>query len=296
MKRALFSLFLLSLLAVGASSQRISRNKAYLDYFEQYKDIAIEQMHRYRIPASITLAQGALESGAGKSELTRKANNHFGIKCHGWTGRKSYHNDDQKGECFRAYRNARESYEDHAVFLTTGKRYSRLFELKATDYKGWARGLKACGYATSPVYASKLIEIIEVYELYRYDHAKRHGKSMFGSGTYVVREFNKNSYVIARKGDTFRIIAGEFDMSYRKLARYNERDKRDVLEEGEKIWLKKKRTKAPKEYKHKLHVVAAGESMYSISQEYGIRLKNLYKMNGLAPDYAIKVGDRLRLR
>ena len=287
---------------LGASAQHIVWNQRYQDYFDTYKDVAIEQMLKYRIPASITLAQGVLESGAGRSELTRKANNHFGIKCHGWKGRTLYHDDDERGECFRAYDNAYDSYLDHSLFLTGSQRYSSLFRLKQSDYKGWAKGLKACGYATSPTYASKLIEIIELYKLYRYDserHADKYQVEQMRHGGGVVRqvtEFNKNYYVLARKGDTFRSIAEDVDVSYRKLAKFNERDKNDVLEDGEIVWLQKKRRKAPKEYKGYIHRVKNGESMYSISQKYGIRLKYLYKMNHLTPEYMIAVGDMLRVR
>ena len=158
MRRYIFLLLALFLAFSEASAQQAVWNQRFQDYFDTYKDVAIEQMLKYHIPASITLAQGVLESGAGRSELTRKANNHFGIKCHGWTGRKSYHDDDELGECFRAYDSAYESYQDHSVFLTSSQRYSSLFRLKQTDYKGWARGLKACGYATSPTYATRLIE------------------------------------------------------------------------------------------------------------------------------------------
>ena len=257
-------------------------------------------MLKYRIPASITLAQGVLESAAGNSELATKANNHFGIKCNGWTGRKSYHDDDARNECFRAYDSVYESYQDHSVFLTTSKRYSNLFQLKLTDYKGWARGLKTCGYATSPTYATKLIEIIELYKLYQYDTAKHFDKfqaqQVKGGDSRQIYAFNKNYYLKARRGDTFRSLAKEVDISYRKLARYNERDKNDVLEEGEIVWLKKKQNKAPKNYKGRLHYVKNGESMYSISQLYGIKLKKLYKLNDLPPTYQIRVGDALRVR
>lgn len=300
MKRSIFSLLLLFLTFQTAYSQRMAWSQRYQDYFDLYKDVAIEQMLKHKIPASITLAQGVLESGAGKSELTRKTNNHFGIKCHGWTGRKSYHDDDEPDECFRVYDNAYESYEDHSVFLVSSKRYARLFELKKTDYKGWAKGLKACGYATSPTYAQKLIEIIELYGLSKYDRATSFDKfqaSQIEHGDLrPVYTFNKNYYVLAHRGDTFRSIAEDVGISYRKLARYNERDKKDQLEEGEIVWLKKKARKAPKEYKHRLHTISAGESMYTISQKYGIRLKNLYKINDLSPDYQIRVGDKLRLR
>ena len=280
-------------------------NARYQQYINQYKDVAIEQMQKYKIPASITLAQGLLESGAGNSTLAVKANNHFGIKCHHWTGPTIYKDDDARGECFRVYKNDFESYEDHSVFLVTGQRYRSLFSLKPTDYQGWARGLKAAGYATNPVYADKLIEIIQLYKLYQYDTARHYDKFMTervkdkpvgGQPLHLITIFNKNYYVIARRGDTFRSIGEEIGISYKKIARYNERDKNDRLREGEIIWLKKKQRRAPKEFKHRYHQVKPGESMYSIAQAYGIRVKYLYQMNGLSPEYSIRVGDNLRLR
>ena len=302
MKRYIFFIFTLFFTFLEGFAQQAVWNQRYQDYFDTYKDVAIEQMLKYHIPASITLAQGVLESGAGRSELAKKANNHFGIKCHGWTGRKSYHDDDELGECFRAYDNAYESYQDHSIFLTGSQRYSSLFRLKMKDYKGWAKGLKACGYATSPTYATRLIEIIELYKLYRYDNERHYDKYQLeqahrkGGIRRQVSEFNNNYYVLARKGDTFRSIAEDVDVSYRKLAKFNERDKNDALEDGEIVWLQKKRRKAPKDYKGYIHRVKNGESMYSISQKYGIRLKYLYKMNNLTPDYMIAVGDPLRVR
>lgn len=280
-------------------------NQTYQQYINQYKDLAIEQMIKYRIPASITLAQGLLESGAGKSELARKGNNHFGIKCHGWKDRTVYYDDDAKNECFRAYKNVYESYEDHSRFLVNGQRYRKLFNLRMTDYKGWAKGLKAAGYATNPQYANRLIDIIHVYELDRFDRAKSYDKffarrskdmTVNGAPLHTIYEFNGIYYVKARSGDTFRSISKEVGISYRSLAKYNERDRNDVLNDGDIVYLKKKRSKAPKSYKGRLHRVREGESMYSISQLYGIRLKDLYKINGLAPDYQIKVGDGLKLR
>ena len=300
-----FVVFIAFLLSVPAFSQT-RWNQAYQQYVDQYKDIAIEQMKRYHIPASITLAQGLLESGAGRSELTRNSNNHFGIKCNnGWTGRRTYHDDDARNDCFRVYDNAYESYEDHSKFLTGNQRYRSLFSLKTTDYRGWAKGLKAAGYATNPIYAEKLIEIIQLYKLYQYDNAKGYDHFMAqltkvpeadGAALHVIKIFNKNYYLIARRGDTFKSIGKEVGISYRKIAKYNERYRKDQLQEGEVIWLKQKQRKAPKDYKGRLHYVRAGESMYSISQMYGIRLKNLYKMNHLAPDYQLRVGDALRLR
>ena len=302
MRKFLISIALL--LSVWAHGQ-IRWNQQYQQYINQYKDIAIEEMHRWKIPASITLAQGLFESGAGQSELARKGNNHFGIKCNGWTGRRVYHDDDERNECFRAYESAFESYEDHSRFLAGGQRYRSLFSLKVTDYKGWAKGLKAAGYATNPQYASKLIEIIQLYKLYEYDTAKQADKFMVehakdhrvnGQDLHPIKIFNKNYYLLARRGDTFKSIAEEVGISYRKLAKYNERDKRDQLSEGEIVWLKKKQKTAPKDYKGRLHYVRSGESMYTIAQSYGIRLKSLYKMNHLSPDYQIRVGDALRLR
>ena len=280
-------------------------NERYQQYIDQYKDIAIEEMHRWKIPASITLAQGIFESGAGQSELARKGNNHFGIKCNGWTGRKVYHDDDARNECFRAYDSVYESYEDHSRFLANGQRYRSLFSLKTTDYKGWARGLKAAGYATNPQYADRLIEIIQLYKLYEYDTAKSADRFMVehtkdhnvgGAALHPIKIFNKNYYLVARRGDTFRSIGDEVNISYKKIAKYNERSKDDRLTEGEVIWLKKKQKKAPKDYKDRLHYVRAGESMYSIAQSYGIRLKNLYKMNHMSPEDDLRVGQGLKLR
>lgn len=303
MRRVLF-FFALLMLSLKVCGQMVW-NERFQQYVNQYKDVAIEQMKRWKIPASITLAQGLLESGAGQSELTRRANNHFGIKCHGWTGRTVYKDDDEQGECFRAYDSAYESYEDHSRFLSGSQRYKSLFRLNTTDYKGWARGLKAAGYATNPQYADKLIEIIQLYRLHEYDHASRYDKFMSQRARdnydthqqlHPILLFNKNYYVYARPGDTFLSIGREIGISYRKLARYNERDRNDALQSGEVVWLKKKQSKAPKEYDNRVHVVRQGESMYTIAQAYGIRLKSLYKLNRLTPEYEIKVGDQLRLR
>lgn len=282
-------------------------NQRYQTYINQYRDLAIEQMLKFKIPASITLAQGLLESGAGYSELATKGNNHFGIKCHGWTGRKTYHDDDEAQECFRAYNNVYESYEDHSLLLSRQPRYRSLFSLDGDDYKGWAHGLKKCGYATSPTYAQKLIGIIELYKLQQYDKAKKYDRFMEsraykdspsakGGILHPIHRYNKNYYIVVKQGDTFRSIGKELGLSYRKIAKYNERNKRDKLVVGETIYLKKKQKKADKTYKNRPHTVKPGESMYSIAQYYGIRVKSLYKKNGLSPDYVPKVGDKLRVR
>lgn len=334
MRKRCYIIFLLALWLSHAAGA-IKWNSAYQNYINKYKDIAIEQMQAYGIPASITLAQGLLESGAGLSRLATQANNHFGIKCHnGWTGKTIYVDDDIKNDCFRSYSSARESYVDHSKFLQ-GNRYKSLFSLKTTDYKGWARGLKACGYATNPQYADKLIEIIELYQLHQYDtntpyrstSKKSSGNNIdiAEAGSWIERIFksgktnktkkktkkedllgkvvknhriymyNDNLYIIAQQGETFRSIALDVNISYRSLAKYNERDKNTVLANGDIVYLKKKATKAEKKYKGFLHTVMAGQSMYDISQMYGIRLSSLYKMNNLPNDYIPRVGDRLRV-
>ncbi|MBO1364408.1 glucosaminidase domain-containing protein [Prevotella sp. A2931] len=288
------------------TSAQLRWNSVYQSYIDQYKDLAIQEMLRYNIPASITLAQGLFESAAGRSELSLKGNNHFGIKCHGWTGRTVYHHDDEQGECFRAYDNVLESFEDHSKFLSGQQRYARLFQLDRRDYKGWANGLKACGYATNPRYADRLIEIIQLYRLYQYDEATHYDKFLayhsavdkpVGSGQLLhpISIYNKNYCIKVRPGDTFKAIGKEIGISYKKIAKYNERGKDDALQVGETIYLKKKQRHAEKIYKHRPHIVKAGESMYSIAQFYGIRLKSLYKMNHLSPDYEIRVGEALRV-
>lgn len=301
----LWAFVALLILFLPASAQR--RNSRYNDYIKQYSELAIDQMNRYKIPASITLAQGLLESGAGQSVLARKSNNHFGIKCHNtWRGRKVYHDDDARGECFRAYRKVEDSYEDHSKFLRQGARYAFLFKLKITDYKGWAKGLKKAGYATDPSYANRLITIIEDYELYKYDtkgmskrEARRWEKELkkkpWLANPHQVYLANGLAYVVARDGDTFRLLGGEFDISWKKLVDYNDLHKEYTIETGDIIYLKKKNKKAQKPYT--VHIVRDGESMHSIAQKYGIRLKNLYKMNRKdVEEYVPEVGDRLRLR
>lgn len=288
----------LCLLTIGFNSviSAPRKNKAYEDYIRKYRSIAVDEMKKYHIPASITLAQGLLESGAGKSLLARKSNNHFGIKCgSSWRGRTVRHDDDRRNECFRAYRRAKDSYEDHSKFLRTGARYAFLFRLKITDYKGWAKGLKKAGYATDPRYATRLIDIIELYDLNQYDRK---------GGLKWAEEFpnphqpylsNGMLYVIARIGDTFKSLGKEFDISSKKIRKYNELPKDYVFEGGEIIYLEEKAEKASKDCI--FYTVRPGDSMYSIAQKYGIRLKYLYKMNDMKEDAPVpNVGDMLRLR
>ncbi|MDO4165498.1 MAG: glucosaminidase domain-containing protein [Bacteroides sp.] len=306
MKRILrlFFVLIFIFLSVGVQAQR--RNSYYNAYIKQYAPLAVDQMKRYKIPASITLAQGLLESGAGRSTLARKSNNHFGIKCHSdWRGRKVYHDDDARGECFRAYSDPKDSYEDHSQFLKRGARYAFLFKLKITDYKGWARGLKKAGYATDRSYANRLITIIEDYELYKYDSkgmSKREArkwekeleKKPWLAHPHQVYIANGLAYIVARDGDDFRLLGKEFGISWKKLVKYNDLHPEYTLEAGDIIYLKTKNKKAEKP--HTSYVVKDGDSMHSIAQKYGIRLKNLYRMNKKGADYVPEVGDVLWLR
>ena len=293
MKRYLISLLTIFVCLV---LQAQTRNKQYESYIKQYRDLAVEEMKKYRIPASITLAQGLLESGAGQSTLARKSNNHFGIKCGSdWRGKTVSHDDDARGECFRAYKHPKQSYEDHSKFLANRPRYASLFKLDITDYKGWARGLKKAGYATNPRYAEQLIGIIELYDLHKYDRKgglKWMKENPNPHQTYIA---NGLVYIVVRAGDSWKSISKELDISQKKLRKYNDMYKGYALQVGDILYLEKKNRKAGKE--HIVHVLRAGESMYSISQKYGIRLKNLYKLNKMdEDDPAPEVGTILRLR
>lgn len=186
-------------------------------YIYTYSEIAQDEMKRYNIPASITIAQGILESGSGNGRLSVKANNHFGIKCHDWTGARIYHDDDKKGECFRKYRDAKYSFRDHSLFLKERKRYAKLFNLKITDYKGWARELRAAGYATDRKYPDKLINIIETYKLYELD------KGVLGK-EYVASKPSKTSSKIYKvvKGDTLYSISKRYNLTVQQLQKLND--------------------------------------------------------------------------
>ncbi|KAA6347791.1 Exo-glucosaminidase LytG [termite gut metagenome] len=285
--------FISSIIPVNAQWQQ--RSKLYLEYIDKYSNMAVKQMKMYKIPASITLAQGLLESGAGQSTLAKTHHNHFGIKCGGnWTGPSTLHDDDRRNECFRVYHNAKESYEDHSLFLRGRARYASLFQLKITDYEGWAHGLKRAGYATAPKYDFQLIEIIDNYKLYKYD--RKGGTTSYISAKDLHQVYLSNDivYVIVRNGDTFESIGEEFDIRKKKLIKYNDLYKRYTLTDKDIIYLHEKKKKAEEPYT--VHVIQDGESMHSISQIYGIRLKSLYKMNHKKKDYVPEVGTGLKLR
>ncbi|MBI1835758.1 MAG: glucosaminidase domain-containing protein [Flavobacteriia bacterium] len=286
----------------GIAGKLISKE----EYVELWKKVAVQQMIDYKIPASITMAQGILESGSGNSDLATKGNNHFGIKCSDWTGEKMYMDDDSKGECFRVYTTAADSYLDHSKFLTIKTRYSKLFDLSITDYKSWAQGLKDAGYATNPKYPEMLVDIIENLKLYQLDAlngvvtekvpellAENNTVSM----THVTLiHSNKVKYIVAKKGDTFYKIAKEFDMGLWQLYRYNDLGiKKDVLVEGDIIYLQPKRHHS----KGKSHeyVVNKETTLRQISQEEAIKLESLMKLNSpLDADQKINKGQIITVR
>lgn len=298
------------LLFLFFSSQLFGQSgvRTYEIYIDKYSDLAIEHMERYSIPASITLAQGILESGAGMSDLARRSNNHFGIKCHrGWNGGRVFAADDTPNDCFRSYSRVEDSYQDHSEFLVGGSRYRNLFELSITDYKGWARGLQKSGYATDRAYANKLIKLIEDYELYRFDDRKyRRGVSRQQREVIRKREASVATwkhqpyithglvYVIAVDGDTFGSISNEFGFKEADLLKFNEVPADFPLSDGDIVYFQKKKTRADKGYEY--HTVQVGESMYSISQKYGIQLRNLYRLNKKSYEYIPEEGDMLKLR
>ncbi len=288
------------------------------EYIAQWKGVAMKKMGEHGIPASVTLAQGLLESGNGNSELARTANNHFGIKCTSdWTGDKSYHDDDRKNDCFRKYRDAADSFEDHSKFLKR-PRYAKLFELKPTDYKGWAHGLKEAGYATDPHYPRKLIELIERYELNQFDKgadvaykpaaqeppkpaAERRGRRpSSGSETISITQGRnlevfegRIKFVRAKPGDSFRKLADDLEMTHGMLARWNDLDKDATLSEGQVIFIQPKRNKAKDA---ETHTARDGESLWGVSQQYGVKLDKLAKYNGLPKDAKLSAGQQVWLK
>jgi len=285
------------------------------EYIEMYKDLAISEMRRSGIPASIKLAQAILESGSGNSQLAINANNHFGIKCHEWQGARVYQDDDAQGECFRSYRNARESWIDHTEFLMTRSRYEFLFEYRSNDYRSWARGLSRAGYATNPNYPQLLINLIERYELHQFDDgstASRRGlfrrltiasgsnNQQFTNGlTFSTEKFpvqvkNKTEFVTARSGDTYASLGNELDMMPWQLPRYNEAKATDALQAEQPVFIQPKRRRAEKG--NDTHTVQSGDTMHSISQEYAIRMQRLYALNQIEKGTQPRVGEVLNLR
>ncbi|MDR1719897.1 MAG: glucosaminidase domain-containing protein [Dysgonamonadaceae bacterium] len=290
-----FTIMLLPTIAISSFGQ--NKAPAYVKYIEQYNDLAVSHMKKYKIPASITLAQGLLESGAGMSQFVKDSNNHFGIKCASeWTGQKIYRDDNLANECFRKYSSPEDSFDDHSRFLAEKNRYAALFSLDISDYRAWAKGLQQCGYATDKAYANKLIKLIEDYELYHYDSGVKKSKSQYAtpqSNRDVYKTFGL-IYVLAESNDDLETIASELGFKTKNLAKYNDIPADFPLRKGDIIYLEKKKKKADIPYFQ--HTVRVGESMHSISQQYGIQLSQLYKLNKKASEYIPEEGDLLRLR
>ena len=322
-KTILSALFLATSVLFADAQTQTTRE----EYIEKYKSIAIAHMEHYGIPASITMAQGILESSCGNSHLSRTSNNHFGIKCKkNWTGEKVYHDDDEKGECFRKYPTVEESYRDHAEFLDKSPRYDSLFVYSSSDYRSWARGLKAAGYATAPDYAERLVRIIEENKLYLLDrengeklYAESHGAVPTETSTevpatgredgvnpnayrvtinahrgYNVYRTNNVCYIIAKEGDRFEHIASLFAVSAKNLRRYNDVAASTQPEKGDIVFIERKRKSW--EGNVLLHTVRHDETLHDIAQAYGIRERSLLKLNRLNPDSKLVNGQTIKVR
>jgi LysM repeat protein len=293
--------------------ETIGQNKiTKQQYIDSYKAIAVREMLTYGIPASITLAQGMLESGDGNSTLALKANNHFGIKCHGeWEGETFYQDDDSKNECFRKYNYPEQSYEDHSTFLKTRERYSGLFILKRTDYEGWAKGLKKAGYATNPNYPELLIKLISDWNLHEFDKLEKIPKEWEktikpSDKNTPIKPKKENSIMVTREvfiinnikaikiknGDTWQSITQEFGMGFWEIFRYNEIAKTKIPVEGEIIYLQPKRRKS----NVGCHIVSGNETLWDISQKYGVKTKFLSKWNSILENSAFKPGEKVKLK
>ena len=319
MRRLLFAFLLLP---VSLWAQRITPE----EYIQTYKDIAMREMREHKIPASITLAQGILESGAGNSALAREAKNHFGIKCHkGWTGKTYYMDDDEKDECFRKYKNAEESFRDHSEFLCGRSRYAALFDLEITDYKGWARGLKAAGYATNPKYAQLLIDRIELYDLTKYDKIalgmmtddnqlpdiapedellelafSPTNRSVYElvdmtADKRFIYENNGVRFAYAKEGETPEQLAQAFGVKYKKLCGYNLLRHPDemVFHSGDIVYLSKLKNK---NWKAKKHIVEPGETVRDVALRYAVKPDKILKKNKLDENVKLVAGQQLWLR
>ena len=306
------------ILVIFAASAHSQAKYTPKDYVDLYKDIAITEMEKYGIPASIKLGQGILESSAGNSTLAKTANNHFGIKCKKeWTGETFYQDDDEKNECFRKYKDVLSSYEDHSKFLKSSARYASLFELSKGDYKGWATGLKAAGYATNPQYAQLLIKTIEENELFIYDklntnsvikkkesnvtvkpNKNKSDKSEFSDFEISNKsqrkiELNNNvKFIISKKGDTYSSLTQELDLMHWQLKKYNDLEENHEFKEGEIVYIQPKRRKAMQEsYK-----LSENENLKDVSQKFAIKLNRIYILNNLEKGADLAPGTTLKLR
>ena len=281
----------LSFIMLILFSEIFSQNLTRKQYIIKYSALAVKQMRQYKIPASITLAQGILESNNGNSKLAVKANNHFGIKCHGWEGKKIFEDDDKKNECFRKYKSPLESFKDHSLFLNKYSRYAFLFYYKITDYKSWARGLKKAGYATNKKYPELLINIIEDNKLNVFDD-KDVEIEFISEIRNIYMHPNRIKYVKSENQDTYMTIAKDLKLKLWQLQKYNDSKETNILTEGTIVFIQPKRKKG----KVKVHKYNKNESLISISQFYGVKLKSLKKRNDLILKKGLNNGDKLRLR
>ena len=320
MKREL--IFILACLPFLVQAQRITPE----EYIQTYKDIAIREMKTHKIPASITLAQGLLESGAGNSALAREAKNHFGIKCHkGWEGDTYYMDDDEKNECFRKYDDVEQSFRDHSEFLCGRSRYAALFDLDITDYEGWAKGLKAAGYATNPKYAQLLIDRIKLYDLTQYDQIalgllaesdvepidpeadeyfelafSPQDKSIFPladmtpEGRFIY-ENNGVRFVYAKEGETPESMAKTFGIKFKRFCEYNclKHPEEVVFHSGDVVYLEKLRNK---NWKAKKYTVQEGETLRDVALRFAVKPEKILRKNGLKEGEKLHKGQELWLR
>jgi LysM repeat protein len=293
---------ILSLLVAFFSFAENEKKYSQEEYVSMWKEIAIQQMNEYKIPASITLAQGILESGNGNSLLAREANNHFGTKCSDWKGETFYKEEGSSSQCYRKYKDAKKSYQDHSLFLTTRTRYSDLFKLKMTDYKAWAKGLKEAGYATSSTYPQRLIDIIEKLKLHEFDLNEMQEntdkseivkkevenkvvKTLMSNEHQVQIHANKIKYIVAKKGDTYYRISKEFGLGMWQLYKYNEfGERKDYLVAGDIVYLepKKRKNKVQKQL-----VVKEEMTLRMVAQNEGVKVQQLMKYNQLEQEDAI---------
>ena len=296
MKLLIILIFALTIPFLIMSSVPINSRK---EYIKSYSSIAIAQMKKHKIPASITLAQGILESGSGNSFLARSSNNHFGIKCGSqWKGKTSYHDDDKKNECFRAYSRVQDSYLDHSMFLTSNQRYAFLFELKKDDYIAWARGLKKAGYATNPYYADRLIQLIEEEKLYIFDQSDVCPENQVQPTQLIAREdlyINRVKVIRSKHGDTFYKLSLSTGITLRQLHKYNNGlEKLENIKPGTPIYLELKKRRSPEK---KEIILKTSTTLAEISQKEGIRLKSLMKINQIStPHQRLLKGFKIFLR
>ncbi|HET7896269.1 MAG TPA: glucosaminidase domain-containing protein, partial [Flavisolibacter sp.] len=318
MKKLSVTLFFL---AAFCSHTLFAQSRAQIQaYIDKYKDIAMAEMARTGVPASITLAQGIQETGAGTSDLVLKSNNHFGIKCKTeWDGDKVYHDDDARGECFRKYDDPALSYKDHSDFLRNRPYYTSLFNLDPTDYEAWAYGLKKAGYATNPKYAQILINLIRDYNLQDYtlivlgkkqpdeneptwakattgtnnvvaaNNSEPSVKQIYPAGVFMI---NDTKVLFVAKGTSYLKVAEEHNLSLARLFEFNDMTNGDVAEEDGLLYLQRKRKTGANE----IHVVAAGETLYQVAQKEGIRLSSLLEYNFLGTTVQVAAGEKLYLK